>query len=91
MIKQLKKWRQQNRERKFQSGYQQVYMAHRRGELTPALVDDLVGTSTTPPFEKGVFVALSELEGNRNLVTPPKYNQKGEPVGITFTINPMFH
>jgi hypothetical protein len=89
MIKQLKKWRQQNRDRKFQNGYQQVYMAHRRGELTPALIDDLVGTRTIPPFEKGVFVALSELEGN--LLASPECNQKGEPVGVTFTINPTVH
>jgi hypothetical protein len=87
----VKEWRQQNRERQFQNGYQQVYMAHRRGELTPALIDDLVGTRTIPPFEKGVFVALSELEGNRNLVTSPKRNQKGEPVDVTFTINPTVH
>jgi len=91
VIEIFKKWRQQNRERKFQSGYQQVYLAHRLGALTPALVDALVGTRTIPPFEKGVFVALSELEGNGNLATSPKCNQKGEPVGVTFTINPTVH
>jgi len=40
-----------------------------------------------------VFVALAELESNNNLVAAPGRNQKGEPVGITFSINsePTLH
>ena len=93
MIKRLKQWRQQRREKQFQNGYIQVYQAYRNGDLSPEVIDSLVGERIIPPFEKGVFVALAELESNNNLVAAPGRNQKGEPVDVTFSINsePTLH